>query len=105
MVYHASQRYFNEEDHAMYRDLPSYSGDRGLPERYAHWVMLGYAVFAVDVRGQGGETGNLLSMDSGVVKGWVTQGITDMHRSYYMAIAMDAVRAVETASQQRCGLG
>ncbi|MDH6674091.1 cephalosporin-C deacetylase [Paenibacillus sp. LBL] len=80
--------------------FPGYSGDRGLPERYAHWVMLGYAVFAVDVRGQGGETGNLLSMDSGVVKGWVTQGITDMHRSYYMAIAMDAVRAVETASQQ-----
>lgn len=80
--------------------FPGYSGDRGFPERYAHWLMLGYAVFAVDVRGQGGETGNLLTMDSGVVKGWVTQGIADLHRSYYMAIAMDAVRAVDAASRQ-----
>lgn len=62
--------------------------------------MLGYTVFAVDVRGQGGETGNLLPLDSGVVKGWVTQGITDIRRSYYMAVVMDAVRAVDAASQQ-----
>lgn len=80
--------------------FPGYTGDRGFPERYAHWLMLGYSVFAVDVRGQGGETGNLLPLDSGVVKGWVSQGITDIHRSYYMAIAMDAVRAVDAASRQ-----
>lgn len=80
--------------------FPGYTGDRGFPERYAHWLMLGYTVFAVDVRGQGGETGNLLPLDSGVVKGWVSQGITDIHRSYYMAIAMDAVRAVDAASRQ-----
>ncbi|MGG3282930.1 acetylxylan esterase [Paenibacillus solani] len=80
--------------------FPGYTGDRGFPERYAHWLMLGYSVLAVDVRGQGGETGNLLPLDSGVVKGWVSQGITDIHHSYYMAIAMDAVRAVDVAAQQ-----
>lgn len=78
--------------------FPGYTGDKGYPERYAHWVLLGYAVLAVDVRGQGGETGNLLPMDSGVVKGWMTQGITDIHRSYYMAISIDAVRAIDTAA-------
>lgn len=31
-----------------------YTGDKGLPERYASWLLLGYAVFAVDARGQGG---------------------------------------------------
>lgn len=80
--------------------FPGYTGDRGYPERYAHWLMLGYSVFAVDVRGQGGETGNLLPLESGVVKGWMSQGITDIHRSYYMAIAMDAVRAVDAAAEQ-----
>ncbi|GAB6929495.1 acetylxylan esterase [Paenibacillus sp. JCM 10914] len=80
--------------------FPGYSGDRGFPERYAHWLMLGYAVLAVDVRGQSGETGNLMPMESGVVKGWVSQGITDLHRSYYMALALDGVRAVEVAAQQ-----
>lgn len=78
--------------------FPGYTGDKGYPERYAHWVLLGYSVLAVDVRGQGGETGNLLAMDSGVVKGWVTQGITDIHRSYYMALSIDALRAVDTAA-------
>jgi len=80
--------------------FPGYSGDRGLPERYAHWLMLGYSVLAADVRGQSGETGNLLPMDGGVVKGWVSQGITDIHRSYYMAMAIDTVRAVDAALAQ-----
>lgn len=40
--------------------FPGYTGDRGYPERYAHFVLLGYTVLAVDVRGQLGETGNLL---------------------------------------------
>lgn len=90
----------DEKPRACIVTFPGYSGDRGFPERYAHWLMLGYAVFAVDVRGQGGETGNLLPLDGGVVKGWVTQGITDIRRSYYMAVVMDAVRAVDAASEQ-----
>ncbi|OME84095.1 acetylesterase [Paenibacillus sp. FSL A5-0031] len=77
-----------------------YTGDKGLPERYAAWLLLGYAVFAVDARGQGGETGNLLTSDEGFVKGWVSQGITNTERSYYQAITMDAVRAVDTAALQ-----
>lgn len=77
-----------------------YTGDKGLPERYAAWLLLGYAVFAVDARGQGGETGNLLTSSEGAVKGWVSQGIASIELSYYQAITMDAVRAVEVASLQ-----
>lgn len=79
--------------------FPGYSGDRGYPERYASWVLLGYAVLAVDVRGQLGETGNLLPQGSGMTRGWVTQGILEKESSYYMAVAMDAVRAVDAAAQ------
>ncbi|MDQ8736095.1 alpha/beta fold hydrolase [Paenibacillus sp. LHD-38] len=77
-----------------------YTGDKGLPERYAAWLLLGYAVFAVDARGQGGETGNLLTSDEGAVKGWVTQGLASIEQSYYRAITVDAVRAVDAAAIQ-----
>ncbi|KWX87562.1 acetyl esterase, partial [Paenibacillus riograndensis] len=79
--------------------FPGYTGDRGYPERYASWVLLGYSVLAVDVRGQLGETGNLLPMESGVAKGWITQGLLEKEHSYYMAVAMDTVSEVETAAQ------
>lgn len=79
--------------------FPGYSGDRGYPERYASWVLLGYAVLAVDVRGQLGETGNLLHQETGMTRGWITQGILEKENSYYMAVAMDAIRAVDVAAQ------
>lgn len=79
---------------------PGYTGDKGLPERYAAWLLLGYAVFAVDVRGQSGETGNLLTSESGSAKGWVSQGIRQKEHSYYHAVTMDAVRAVDVIAVQ-----
>lgn len=77
-----------------------YTGDRGYPERYAQWILLGYCVFAVDVRGQGGETGNLLTSGKGHAKGWVTQGIVEDKNSYYLAMIIDAYKAVECAASQ-----
>ncbi|WP_139993825.1 acetylxylan esterase [Paenibacillus paridis] len=77
-----------------------YTGDKGLPERYSSWLLLGYAVFVVDARGQSGETGNLLTSEQGSVKGWVTQGISEIENSYYRAITMDTVRAVDVAALQ-----
>jgi cephalosporin-C deacetylase len=77
-----------------------YTADSGEPERYAAWLLLGFAVFAVDTRGQGGETGSRLSFDHGVVRGWVSQNITVPERSYYMAIAIDAWKAVEWVARR-----
>ncbi|NIK76232.1 cephalosporin-C deacetylase [Paenibacillus castaneae] len=78
-----------------------YTGDKGYAERYAAWLLLGYAVLAVDVRGQGGETGSMLTTASGSAKGWVSQGIMDKENSYYHAVIMDAIRAVDVAVMQR----
>ncbi len=80
--------------------FPGYTGDKGRPEGYAGWLLLGYAVLAVDARGQGGETGSLLTEAAGSVKGWVSRGITDIENSYYFAITMDVVRAVDAAADQ-----
>ncbi|GAA3409071.1 acetylxylan esterase [Paenibacillus hodogayensis] len=72
-----------------------YGGGRGYPERYAQWLLLGYAVFAVDVRGQKGDTGNRLASGNGTAKGWIGQGIMDKHNCYYRAVAIDSIKAVE----------
>ncbi|QAY67529.1 acetylxylan esterase [Paenibacillus protaetiae] len=77
-----------------------YTGGKSYPEHYADWLLMGMAVLAVDVRGQGGETGNRMDSDYGMIKGWVTQGILDKEKSYYKAIAVDAVKAIEWAAIQ-----
>ncbi len=74
-----------------------YTGSRELPEQYAAWLLAGFAVLAVDVRGQG-DTGNRLASEHGGTKGWLTQNMTDPLRCYYMAIAIDAYQAVEWAT-------
>lgn len=77
-----------------------YTGSKGYPDQYANWLLLGYAVFAIDIRGQGGETGNLLAQSFGMAKGWMSQGLLDPETHYYRAIAVDALKAVEWAASQ-----
>ncbi|WP_276354863.1 acetylxylan esterase [Cohnella caldifontis] len=77
-----------------------YAGSKGQPEDYAAYLLMGLAVFAVDVRGQGGETGNRLPQDYGMTKGWITQGILDRDTCYYKAITLDALKAVQWAAER-----
>ncbi|PNQ84285.1 acetylxylan esterase [Paenibacillus polymyxa] len=77
-----------------------YTGGKGYPEDYSSWLMLGFAVLAVDVRGQGGETGDRRNDPHGTVKGWVTKGILDKDTCYYKTITTDALRAVDWAAEQ-----
>ncbi|MBS2968214.1 acetylxylan esterase [Metabacillus sp. KIGAM252] len=75
-----------------------YGDSKGFPEKHAALLLMGVAVFAVDVRGQGGETGNHLTSTYGMASGWITQGILDPENSYFQAIVLDAVRAVDAAA-------
>ncbi|MNI19320.1 Cephalosporin-C deacetylase [compost metagenome] len=77
-----------------------YTGGKGTPENYANWLLMGYAVFAIDIRGQAGETGNALPQQYGMTKGWITQGLLDPAQCYYRAITVDAIKAVEWVSRQ-----
>jgi len=77
-----------------------YHGSKSVPESYTNWLMMGYVVFAMDVRGQGGETGNLLPQSHGMTKGWITQGLLQPEQSYYQAITVDALKALEWVRQQ-----
>lgn len=80
--------------------IPGYAWGRGYPEQYFQWVLMGMAVLAIDVRGQGGETGNNLPQTSGMTKGWLTQGILDKETSYYKAISIDTYRALDCLLMQ-----
>ncbi|MFC5401578.1 acetylxylan esterase [Cohnella soli] len=80
--------------------FPGYTGSSGNPEDYAAYLLMGVAVFAVDVRGQGGDTGNLMPQHYGMMTGWVTQGILDKDTCYYKAITIDAIKALDWASEQ-----
>jgi cephalosporin-C deacetylase len=79
---------------------PGYTGGSEYPEQYSQWLLMGIAVFAVDVRGQGGETGNNLEQAYGMAKGWMTQGILDKDSCYYKAITIDSLKAVDWACGQ-----
>lgn len=64
------------------------------PADYLGWALQGYAVLAVDVRGQSGESGDPAPYPGGHAPGFMTRGILDPHGYYYRYVYADAVRAV-----------
>jgi cephalosporin-C deacetylase len=83
-----------------------YGGGRGLPAEHALLPALGYCVFVMDTRGQGGRwsTGATGDHPEGQPGGpenaqLMTRGIGRPEHYYYTRLFTDAVRAVETASE------
>jgi len=72
-----------------------YSGSRAQPHNHFVWAALGYAVLAVDTRGQSGESTDPTVYSSGHVKGWMTAGILDPQEYYYRGAYVDCVRALD----------
>jgi cephalosporin-C deacetylase len=74
-----------------------YGGGRDLPSSHLALPALGYALFVMDTRGQGGRwsAGATEPANSTVM----TQGITRPADYYYTKLFTDAVRAVETAAE------
>ncbi|MCM3718541.1 acetylxylan esterase [Fictibacillus phosphorivorans] len=80
--------------------LHGYGGNKGSIANYAKYLMMGYAVVALDTRGHG-ESGNG-SYPAGGTGSWVTQGILDPATYYYRHVYMDVIRAldvIETLSE------
>jgi cephalosporin-C deacetylase len=81
-----------------------YGGGRGLPAEHMLLPALGYTVFVMDTRGQGGRwtTGATGDRQGDPAAGpenarVMTRGITQPEGYYYTRLFTDAVRAVETA--------
>ncbi len=80
-----------------------YGGGRGFPFDWMFWPNLGYAVLAMDNRGQGsswrvGDTPDV-EMEGGnsQVPGFMTRGILHPETYFYRRLFTDAARAVEAA--------
>lgn len=72
-----------------------YSGHKGQPHGYLQYALQGYAVMALDVRGQSGESSDGAQYTTGHVSGWMTKGILDAEGYYYQGAYLDCVRATD----------
>ena len=72
-----------------------YSGSKGQPHSYFSWVLQGYAVIAVDTRGQSGYSTDPTPYSTGHAKGWMTAGVLDPQEYYYRGAYVDCVRALD----------
>jgi len=72
-----------------------YGGNRGHVSDYLGWVLQGYLVMAIDIRGQSGESPDFARYPSGSLTGNMTKGILDKNSYYYRYVYMDCVRALE----------
>ncbi len=77
-----------------------YSGNKGQADQYLGWVLQGYNVFAVDTRGQAGESTDPKGYPGGHATGWMTQGILDPREYYYRGAYVDCVRALDFVCAQ-----
>ncbi len=79
-----------------------YGGGRGFPTDFLAPVMAGFALFAMDTRGQGSAWGTGDTPDEGVAgpqyPGFMTRGIGSRETYYYRRVFTDAARAVEAAA-------
>jgi cephalosporin-C deacetylase len=98
--------YLLPQDASASRSLPAmvfyhgYSGSRAEVARYLPWILQGYAVFAIDVRGQSGVSTDPGAYSIGHVRGWMTQGILDEREYYYRGVYADCVRALDLVCAQ-----
>ncbi|SHN53721.1 acetylxylan esterase [Desulfitobacterium chlororespirans] len=77
-----------------------YSGNRGQISELLLWALQGYAILALDVRGQCGETPDSRVYPSGAFSGWLTLGLESPHTHYLRQVYLDGVRAVEALANQ-----
>ena len=71
-----------------------YSGSKGWPVDHLAWALQGCRVFAVDTRGQDGDTPDNAIYPSGSAIGHMTKGIADPETYYYKYAYLDCLRAL-----------
>ncbi len=77
-----------------------YGANRGAVHDYLMWVLQGYAVLAIDMRGQNGQSTDPGRYSSGAVRGWMTKGILNPEEYYYRGVYVDCVRALDVIAAQ-----
>lgn len=72
-----------------------YGGKKDDINYYLQWVLLGYAVMAIDIRGQSGESIDNKVYPAPSTWGYMTKGAFSKEDYYYRGVYIDCVRAVD----------
>ena len=78
-----------------------YGGNKGKISHYLKWVLLGYAVLAIDIRGQNGESEDNKIYPVPSTWGYMTKGVFDKEKYYYRGVYMDCVRAIDFLTNRK----
>jgi len=68
---------------------------------YLKWVLMGYAVMAIDIRGQIGESIDKKVYPAHSAVGYMTKGIFSREDYYYRGVYMDCVRAIDFLAKRK----
>jgi cephalosporin-C deacetylase len=74
-----------------------YSGDKGRIANYLMWALQGFTCLTFDVRGQLGDSTDAAEYPGGRFSGWMTSGILDPEKYYFVRCYVDTVRAIDFA--------
>ena len=77
-----------------------YSSNKGKICELLLWALQGYAVLAMDVRGQCGETPDTRVYRSGSFSGWMTRGLDSPLEYYYRQVYLDCVHMIEALARR-----
>ncbi|MEM0052757.1 MAG: acetylxylan esterase [Nitrososphaeria archaeon] len=78
-----------------------YGSSKGVITDYLGWIMLGFSILAVDVRGQAGEAPDYARYPFGNITGNMTKGIQDKSTYYYRYVFMDCYRAIKYVLERK----
>jgi len=67
---------------------------------YLKWLLMGYAVFAIDIRGKKGESADNRFYPAPTATGHMTKGVFDKNEYYYRFIYADCIRAIDFLSSR-----
>ncbi|ADY54639.1 Cephalosporin-C deacetylase [Syntrophobotulus glycolicus DSM 8271] len=77
-----------------------YSSNKGKISELLLWALQGYAVLAMDIRGQCGDTPDGRSYSAGAFSGWLTLGLDSPMEYYYRQVYLDSVQIIESLARR-----
>ena len=77
-----------------------YSSNKGKLCELLLWALQGYAILAMDVRGQCGDTPDGRTYTSGSFSGWMTLGINSPLEYYYRQVYLDSIQLIEALARR-----
>ncbi len=77
-----------------------YSSNKGKICELLLWALQGYAVLAMDVRGQCGDSPDPREYKSGSFSGWMTLGLDTPMEYYYRQVYLDSVQIIESLARR-----